>query len=204
MIPQRIVAIGTSAFFGLGDPLHGGFIGRLKQWHERKGSDNELYNLGVSKDSIGETTSELLERLPSEAKVREPHLILLTSGINDIRRHGNRENPSITSKEKFRSNLISMIHEAKILADVVVVSPIPILEKHDSADNYLLPEDLKVYMQVVKDVCEEEHIPYLDVYNEWLTEDHSQFLTPDGVHPNEQGHEKIFESLKELLEKLYQ
>ncbi len=35
MIPHRIVAIGASTFFGLYDEDHlGGYIGRLKMWHE--------------------------------------------------------------------------------------------------------------------------------------------------------------------------
>lgn len=203
MIPKRIVAIGTSSFFGLGDPLHGGYIGRLKVWHETKDKDNTVFNLGISGDAVGETTTQLLQRLEPEAKVREPNLILLTSGINDIRRHGSRENPSVTPKEDFRNNIITMIHKAKSLADVAVISAIPILEKHDSADNYLLPKDLEEYTQIAKEVCQQENVPYLDVYNEFAKEDYKGLLTPDGVHPNEKGHEKIFEKLEEFLEELY-
>lgn len=62
MIPQRIVAIGTSAFFGVGDPSNGGFIGRFKTWHQQKDIHNEAYSLGVSRKKVGETTTELLQK----------------------------------------------------------------------------------------------------------------------------------------------
>lgn len=204
MIPQRIVAIGTSSFFGLGDPQHGGYIGRLKVWHESKNNNNVIFNLGISGNTLGETTTQLLQRLVPETKVREPNLILLTSGINDIRRHSSRQNPPITLKEEFRNNIVNMIRQARSLADVIVISTFPIKEKHDSADNYLLPSDLEKYTQIVKTVCQQEKVPYLDIYNEWAKEDYSQFLIEDGVHANEKGHENIFLKLKEFLEKNYQ
>lgn len=203
MIPQRITAIGTSSFFGVGDPIHGGFIGRFKSWHQRNSEDNEVYNLGVSKEKVGETTTELLQRIITEAKVRDSQLIMLTSGINDIRRIGGKENPPVTSKEEFEENIKKMIAKTKTLADVIFISPIPIKEKKNSNNDYLLPEDLQEYTQIVEKVCKEEHIPYLNIHDEWLQEDWQSFLTPDGVHPNEQGHEKIFESLKKFLQELY-
>lgn len=204
MIPRRIVAIGTSAFFGVGDPLHGGFIGRLKQWHESKGDDNEFYNLGLSREKIGETTNEILERLVPESKVREPQLILLTSGINDIRRHGNPTAPSLTSLEQFETNIHDMIVKTKSVAkDCIFIGTSPIKDKHDRSDNYLLSEDAKTYALVVKKVCEEENVPYFDLYPLFPEETYEQFVTPDGVHPNEKAHEIIFEKLKEFLLKLY-
>lgn len=204
MIPQRIVAIGASYCFGLGDSTHGGFIGRLKIWHENKDKDNNVYNLGISGKAVGQTTVQILKRLQPEVSIREPDLILLVSGVNDVRRHASRENPCVTSREDFRKNIVEMIHQAKILAEVVVISPIPIREKHDSADNYLLPKDVEEYAQIIQEVCIDEKVAYLDMYHELAQQEYTQLLTSDGVHPNEKGHEKIFEKLKELLEKIYQ
>ena len=204
MIPKRIVAIGTSAFFGDGDFLHGGYIGRLKVWHESNNPDNYVFNLGITLDKIGETTESLLKRIVPEASIREPNLILLTSGINDIRRPESKENPSAVSPEQFEKNIHEMIAKAQfVVKDVMLVSVFPIKEKHDRSNNYLLPEDLTVYAVIVKKVCEEENIPYMDLYNEWLGKNYEQFLSLDGVHINTKGHEMIFEKLKEFLEKMY-
>jgi lysophospholipase L1-like esterase len=97
-----------------------------------------------------------------------------------------------------------MIAKAQFLVkDVMLVSVFPIKEKHDRSNNYLLPEDLTVYAVIVKKVCEEENIPYMDLYNEWLGKNYEQFLSLDGVHINTKGHEMIFEKLKEFLEKMY-
>jgi lysophospholipase L1-like esterase len=203
MVPQRVVAIGTSAFFGVGDPLYGGFIGRFKSWHQGKNIHNEVYNLGISREKAGETTTELLHRIVAEAKERGPQLILLTSGINDVRRIGGKENPPTTPKEQFEKNIKEMIAKAQPLADVIFISPIPIKEKRNSNNDYWLSEDLQEYTKIVEKVCNEEHIPYLNIHDEWLQEDWQSLLTPDGVHPNEQGHEKIFQRLKGFLEEIY-
>lgn len=203
MIPKRVVAIGTSAFFGVGDPVNGGFIGRLKSWHQEKSEDNEVYNLGVSRKKVGETTTELLQRIVVEAKVRDPQLILLTSGINDIRRIGGKENPPVTSKETFEDNIKEMISLAQPLGNIIFISPIPIKEKQTNENDFFLPEDLRIYTRIVERVCNEEKIPYLNIYDEWLYEEYESLLTSDGVHPNKKGHEKIFERLKEFLEELY-
>ncbi|HYK08191.1 MAG TPA: GDSL-type esterase/lipase family protein [Candidatus Eisenbacteria bacterium] len=200
MIPHRIVAVGTSAFFGYGDLGNGGYIERLKRWHEAQDSKNAVFNLGISGATVGETTTQLLERLIPEASRRMPDLLLLTTGINDVRRPKGKESPPVTSPEQFKKNVHEMIRLSRQLTqNIVFISTIPIKEKHDSLDNYLLPEDVKKYASITKNVCEEENIPYLDVYNDWLSQDFERFLFRDGVHSNQEGYQEIFLKLKEFL-----
>lgn len=206
MIPKRIVAIGTSAFFGYGDLSgKGGHIGRLKQWHESQNNkDNALFNLGISGASVGETTESMLKRLVPEAVVREPNCILLTSGINDIRRFGSKDAPPVTSPEKFTSNIQEMIDKAKsVVKDVIFISTYPLQEKHDSSDNWFVPEDNKTYADIVKEICEREHAPYIDLFSEWEKIGYSDLLGPDGVHANEKGYEKNYQLLKKFLLEYY-
>jgi len=204
MIPRRIVAVGTSSFFGNGDSGHGGFIGRLKVWHEGENEDNFVFNLGVSLDKEGETTTELIKRIVSEASIRNPELIFLSSGINDIRRSGSKDNPSATSPQQFEKNISEMIARARsVTQSVIFISTFPINEKHDRAGNYLLPQDAKNYAAITKRVCEKESVPYLDIFSEWSKINYSDFLSSDGVHSNPQGYEKIFTSLKQFLLNLY-
>lgn len=205
MIPKRIVAIGTSAFFGYGDATgKGGYIGRLKQWHESQDKDNAMFNLGISGATVGETTESLLKRLVSEATVREPDIILLTSGINDIRRFGSKEASSATSPDQFKTNIQEMITKSRSVArEVIFISTYPLKEKHDSSDNWFLPEDNKAYADIVKRVCEENKVPYIDVFAGWEKDGYDDLLGPDGVHANEKGYEDIFVTLQSFLLERY-
>jgi lysophospholipase L1-like esterase len=163
-----------------------------------------LYNLGISGASVGETTESLLKRIVDEATVREPDLILLTSGINDIRRFASKEAPSVTSPEAFEKNIHAMIEKARSVAkDVIFISTYPLKEKHDSSNNWFLPEDNKAYAEIVEKVCKKEQIPYIDVFSEWEKTGYDDLLGPDGVHANTAGYERIYEQVKASLLSLY-
>ncbi len=65
------MAVGASDFFGMGDTSQGGFMGRLKQWHEQQSDRNFFYNLSVR----GETTAQMMRRLAIESSPRKPDLL---------------------------------------------------------------------------------------------------------------------------------
>ncbi len=205
MLARNIVAIGSSSLFGLVDPKHGGYIGRLKTWHEANDVNNKVYNLGIS----GDTTSGMLKRLSNETSVRKPDLILITTGLNDTRRVGSKESPSTTPIAQFEQNLKSLISEASRIAKVACVGVYPIDDSKTAPlffwkkDYYYLMADAKDYERVTSEICKSENIPYLDIFNEWLRQDYANLLFEDGLHANELGHQKIFESLKQFLLDLY-
>ncbi len=163
-----------------------------------------MYNLGVSRESAGESTTELLKRIIVEAKVREPNLILLTSGINDIRRIGGKDNPPRTSRDEFEKNIHDMIAQTRsVVQEILFISPCQITDKESSKGDFFLNTDLKAYSDITKRVCEEEKVPYLDIFQEWENKDYTSLLCPDGVHPNSKGYEAVFENLKTFLLSLY-
>ena len=82
MLPHRIVAFGASSIHGVGDPEGGGFVGRLRAWHESQHEKNLVFNLGVP----GDMTAGMLTRFIPEVKFRSPDLILFYFGLNDVRR----------------------------------------------------------------------------------------------------------------------
>lgn len=206
MLPKTIVAIGTSTLYGRVDPQGGGYIGRLRRWHEKNDPHNAVFNLGIS----GETTDEILERLIPECKIRKPDLIILTSGSNDTRRIGSKNNPVTTSIQQFKKNVNLMIEQAKSLAPIMMTSIYPINEKqtvplkywHET--HYYLLQDAIIYAQAARDICNNRHIPYLDIFNQWMKKDYYDLLFEDGLHANSKGHEMIFQQLKKFLKGLYQ
>lgn len=205
MIPRKIVAVGASDFFGMGDAGQGGFMGRLKQWHEQQSDRNFFYNLSVR----GETTAQILRRLAVESLPRKPDLLLLTAGSNDIRRVGSITNPMKTSDDDFKANVLSIIRQGRALGDVVFIGTHPFDESRTTPftywnkQNFYLLEDQKRREELVASLCQEENVPFLDLFHPWLDKDYLRWLHEDGQHANSKGHDLIFHSLKDFLESLY-
>ena len=63
--------------------------------------------------------------------------------------------------------------------------------------------DLKTYRDILAEVAEHHKIPVLDLYNlcpiNPELEGHMQQYIPDGLHPNDEGHELIYQMLRDLL-----
>ena len=59
---------------------------------------------------------------------------------------------------------------------------------------------MKKYDNVIKSVCAEKNILFLDIFGEWIKIDYKKLLDKkDGLHPNSAGHQKIFETVKDFL-----
>ena len=203
MIPKRIVAIGSSSLYGMVDPDGQGYIGRLRKWLENQNEDYDVFNLGIG----GDTTTGMLKRLRSEATIRKPDLILLTSGLNDTRRTGSRKAPATTSIKMFRENIQNLISTARRLCDVVFISVYPIDEKRTTpfknTKYFYLMADAIEYTGLTEEICKKNNVPYLDIFNQWLKTNYLQYIYDDGLHCNSLGHNFIFEKLKDFLETLY-
>lgn len=203
MLPKRIVAFGSSSLYGRVDPEGGGYIGRLRRWHESEDIHNAVFNLGIS----GDTTTGILKRLVSEASVRRPNLILITTGLNDTRRVGSKNASITTPVKQFKKNVEELITQARSLAKVIFISVYPIDDRRTTpligTDYYYLLKDAKEYAKITKRICKSGRIPYLDIFNEWLKIDYLPYLYEDGLHANARGHQEIFHRLKNFLGELY-
>lgn len=205
MLPHKIVAFGSSSLAGVGDPENGGFMRRLKKWHEANDFRNLLYNLGIS----GDTTTQMVKRIKEEAILRKPGLIIIASGLNDTRRVGSKDAPKATSITDFKKNINELIKVGKNICDVVFISVYPIDDSKTapllywSKDYYYFNSSASEYSQYVKEICKNEKIPYCDVFDEWMQWDYKKWLKEDGLHANAVGHERIYTVLKDFLSNLY-
>lgn len=200
MLPHCIVAIGASTFFGRVDPEGGGFIGRLKTWHESNHRKNRVYNLGIS----SETSNDLIRRFESECTPRKPDLIIMgTSCANDCRRRGSKSAPNEVELEQHEQNIRDLITTGQKFCPIMVVSGHPIDDTRTNpmigTDKFFSSEDLTRYRECSRSIFERENIPYLDVSSEWIKTDYHRWLWEDGLHPNGLGHQMIFSSLKQFL-----
>lgn len=172
-----------------------GWVELFKQFLEEKyqGDFINVFNLGVG----GNTSEDLLKRFENESSVREPTEIIFSIGNNDSGYFGVPVKP-ITEESKFALNLEDLIKKAKkfsqkitfiglVLGDDSILQPFP----GSSTNKAYSRERVKAYDEIVKDVSEKNGCRFIKVMDKL---DFSDFQ--DGLHPNEQGHRKMFEVIK--------
>lgn len=203
---MNICVFGDSITWGACDYKNGGWATVLRNYFEERGDtplgidgslvDVSLYNLGIS----GDNTDDLLLRFKAEARAREPEVIVFAIGVNDSQYTGSHRNSRVP-KEKFVANLEELITQAKGFTNKILfvglahveeskVMPVPWSDKNKNYDN----ANIDLYNSLIKDICEKHNLPFLNILD---------LLTPDdledGLHPNANGHRKMFETIKEFV-----
>lgn len=109
---------------------------------------------------------------------------------------GISEGENKVSKNEYRENIDKIIGKAKQLADqVIAVGLNPIdeerLENQEKASKYLNSE-VKEYEQILNEVCSGNEVKFIPTFDKLADErDWNQNLF-DGLHPNSEGHKKIY------------
>ena len=204
---SRILIFGASIIYGKGDSK-GGWVQRLRSYLDEKSFsdpnfDYSVYNLGVS----GDTTENLLRRFEFEAKQRfqeEKELVIIFEiGTNDSQVVFGK-NESRIPAQKFQNNIQKLIELSKKFSLKIIfigllpvneskVDPIPWYPKYSYKNEYI-----KSFDEIIKSLCEKNKIYFVEVFKKWTSDDYKTLLQ-DGVHPNSEGHEKIFETVKDFL-----
>jgi lysophospholipase L1-like esterase len=197
-----ILCFGDSITFGVGEKLSRGWVGRLKDFHEPKDQFNYVFNLGFP----GHDTNDILERIESELKTRvrikrdsDKFVIIIAIGTNDVRLSSEKI-PRI-SEVQFEKNIQSLISiTRKYPAKVVFVSMPPVNETMTTPyEVYHYSNDrIQLFNKLIKETCESEKILFLDVFSEFMNKNYSQLLE-DGLHPNSDGYDFMYEKIKENL-----
>ena len=199
----RILIFGDSITHGAWDKK-GGWADHLKSFcMEKSLNDSEfdysVYNLGIS----GNTTKDILMRLENEINYRVQEnkeiIIIFAIGLNDsqIGRIG-------ISAELFKYNIkklcdIAFEYSSKIifvglnLVNESETNPIP-WDKNMFYTN----ERIKKYDNIIKSICQENNIHFINVFREF-NKLNCKKLLEDGLHPNSEGHQKIFETVRDFL-----
>ena len=193
---KKLCVFGDSIAWGSGDPVNGGWVAQLRHYLETNNYDLRVYNQGIS----GEDTDRLLVRFGLENEVRNSEIIILAIGINDSQYIGTKDNPRV-SLEKFQSNLNELISQANKTTKTIVfveitnvdeslLTPVPWSDEKLFFDN----DTIGKHNNVIKSVCNEHDLPFINLLNLLDTDD-----LEDGLHPNTNGHKKIFLKVKGFL-----
>ena len=206
----RILIFGDSITYGAWDTMRGGWTDRLKVFcMERELENSEfnysVYNLGIS----GDNSDDLIERFKFEVKQRlhkEDEIIsIFAIGINDSQFICSRNNFSVLDN-RFQKNIEQFIKfSKKVSLETVFVGLTPVDEQKTmpipwSTDKSYKNEYIEKYDEIIKSVCEEKQVHSIDMFGEFNKLDYKKLLE-DGLHPNSEGHQKMFEIVRNFLTK---
>jgi lysophospholipase L1-like esterase len=199
----RILVFGDSVVWGSEDLDCGGWADRFKLWFKRTGKFNEVFNLG----NPGDNSEWLLERMEGECtarleqEYRNRDAIIIQIGKNDL---SIRKNAFMVSPEKFRENIQKLIElSGKHSSNIIFVGLTPINETKTNpipwnTDVFYKGENIRKYNEIIKSVCAENKIRFIDIYEKFAKIDYKKLLE-DGLHPNSEGHKMIFNIVKDFL-----
>lgn len=192
---MRICIFGDSIAFGHNDFEAGGWVDRLKLYLSQR-NESRVFNLGIS----NATTDDIIERVESESVVRKPDLIVFAIGVNDARYIETEDNMQ-TSAEDFVANLESLVSLAnnvtKNLPLFVGLTPIDEAKNMPyptSPSNFYASKNIQKYDSLLKDFCNENKLHYIS-----MMDIHEAADSKDGLHPDADGHKKMFERVRDYL-----
>lgn len=197
---------GDSITYGEYDGILGGWADHLKRYLHGKfyneGTEEiNAFNLGIG----GENTQGLLSRMENEIKPRispGQNLIFLFYGANDLAIKNNQEAISLP---QFERNISEAVKIAKKYTDkVFIISILPVSPEIDgvTVPSGKLRTNKRVaeYNQALMNVAALQNVTYLDVHA-LFSHSVTEYISKDGVHPNEKGYKIISESIRPILEK---
>ncbi len=196
---MRICAWGDSITYGACDTDALGWVGRLRKKLFLDDEEVTFYNRGVG----GDTSSDLLKRVPIEYASLRPEISILAIGINDSLFRESDPSTCEVSITDFEQNLLSILSVFKQSKSVFVigltrvteslVQPLPWSTTKKCYANSTIAD----YDAILKRVSAEQQVTYIDVStllqaNELM----------DGLHPNANGYDKIADRILGELERV--
>lgn len=206
---KNILIFGTSTTYGAWDS-DGGWVARFRKFIDGQiiSSNFEksdfVYNLGVS----GDKTEDVLVRFESETKARLGHnrkkeiILIFHVVINDTIYNESLGKVEVSPQE-FESNLKLLLNKAKKYSEkIIVVGSMPVDKRVDpmpwspgrSYRNIYVAQ----YNEILENVSKTENVHFIEVYKKFINSDYSSLLV-DGVHMNDEGHKKLYETVRDHL-----
>lgn len=194
----NICVFGDSTAWGAWDLEKGGWVNRLWLFlaDETKDQDKDimLYNLSIS----GGTTETILARFENEAKIRRADTLIFQTGGNDAA-YEYQEGNYWVLPDTFKANIDIIIQRAKKITNKIVFIGFKNVDETKTTpvswcNFYYTNKNIQAYNAVMRDICGEQQVPFLPIFG--LLNDDDLY---DGLHPNAQGHRKIFEKVKDFL-----
>jgi lysophospholipase L1-like esterase len=209
-----VYCFGDSITYGAWDIQGSGWVARLRRHlDELQEKDQSLYFLSYNLGIPGETTDGLVKRFQTEYLARakedgeEESVFFFAFGANDSV-FFKSTNEFRVSKDRFVSNLQKVIDSAKsnskkiALVNIAPADEAVCAERFKERDKVRLNKNVEDYNRLISEIAKTNGLSLVDVYSAFVETDYKKLLSEDGLHPNEKGHQLIFEKVKVVLEKL--
>ena len=193
---MNICIFGDSIAWGVYDPQNGGWVNHLRNYFEAQDKDIDVYNLGI----FGDSTTDLLDRIEIEAKSRKANLIIFAIGVNDAQ-FIHSTNSNRISDDDFKNNIEKLFEIAKrFTRKIIFIGLTPVDESKTkpipwNTDKTYTNERIEKFDQIIENFCAKNNSKFISI-NDLLNSDD----LIDGLHPNTQGHIKMFERIKPEIE----
>ena len=154
------------------------WVNQLRRYLENKYRDDfiEVFNLGIG----GNTTPDILKRFENEASARNPNFLIFAVGINDTK---------YTQPSNFKTNLLKLIMLAK--KDTREIFFVGLVLGDWTGDEPFSQKKTNNFNQILKETADTTGVNFIDLQGVLTPNDFS-----DGLHPNVEGHKKMFETIK--------
>lgn len=184
-LPALLAADGISALV-VNSGVGGSHTGRF--------ADNPLFKI-----------KHALDRFETDVLEHNPDIVTFAFGTNDAYIDSKvKDGPSRIPLDKYEENLSYMIKALKARGiKIVLIVPNIMWGNSGGIQN----DRLLLYRKVLKKLSRKYRTGFLDNYKGFLDYEKKtgisyETLLPDGVHPNDQGHELIAESLAKEIERV--
>lgn len=208
-----IYCFGDSITYGAWDVQNSGWVAMLRKYlDDKQKKDDSLYYLTYNLGIPGEDTDGLVKRLESEFKARsredEEKIFIFAYGTNDVAYIPSKKRFQIT-KERFEANLEKVLSQAlKISSKIILLNIVPVHEdvynahvEENGKDKTRRNLDIEEYNKIIAEIAQKYRATLIDNYSTFTNVGIDKLFSEDGLHPNEKGHQLIFEKVKEALAK---
>ena len=160
-------------------------------------ADFEFINLGIS----GNRTSQLFDRLYTDAIAFQPDIISILIGINDVwHRYGPEKIATTDAQLELNYREILKRIKSETDAKIIILSPYVL----DAEANQHMKKDLATVLPIIKRLADEyadAYVPLQELFDEAIkTQPAPLYYSEDGVHPNENGARFIAEQYFKAIE----
>lgn len=205
---MRVLVFGASSAQGYWDS-QGGWADRLKRYYfdlklkDLPADQPGIMNMGVS----GDTAGQILNRIGPEATARQN-----AKGVSFIFQVGTNNAAELDGKLRsttadYEKELEQIIEKARQFSDKILVVGFPAVNESKTcplawaSNMYFKNANIKTFEDAAARLCQRLNVPFVPLHEQFQSSDKT-LQAHDGLHPNDEGHQLIFELVRPELDKL--
>jgi lysophospholipase L1-like esterase len=194
-----VLVFGDSITQGLCD-TEGGWVERLR----KANNSTTFFNLGIAGDSSNDVLARFDNETAARVDTEEQTAFIFAVGFNDSR---TKSGLSFSNPENYERNLAETLKRAKKYSDkILFVGLTPCVETRSNpvswSNSGYTNARVKQFDNTLREFCEQNGVNYVELLTSFQEAQNKTDLLPDGIHPNNQGHQIIADLVAPELQKL--